>query len=110
MIQAQNTEKREKLENDDHARKSNDLTSADARSLENSFLSLVTLTLLLFIPQLVLSLSDCPDEPVNPPRREGESSPVNAEVMTRVATLKNPRRVAIATVASTPLLRYLPPQ
>lgn len=40
------------------------------------------------------------DEPVNPRKREGESSPVNAEVMTGVATLKDPRQSAIAGTAS----------
>lgn len=41
-------------------------------------------------------LSRVLDEPVNPRKREGESSPVNAEVMTGVVTLKDPRRSAIA--------------
>lgn len=45
-------------------------------------------------------LSRVLDEPVNPRKREGESSPVNAEVMTGVATLKDPRRSAIADIAS----------
>lgn len=45
-------------------------------------------------------LSRALDEPVNPRKREGESSPVNAEVMTGVATLKDPRRSAIAGTAS----------
>jgi len=45
-------------------------------------------------------LSRVLDEPVNPRKREGKSSPVNAEVMTGVATLKGPRQSAIANVAS----------
>lgn len=89
--------KREKLGNGGHARKSNDLTSSSSRSLESHSFQLPSSSLLsssfihcrsaLF---LSLSFSNCPDEPVNPRGGEGESSPVNAQVMTRVATLKNP--------------------
>lgn len=50
------------------------------------------------------------DEPVNPRKREGESSPVNAEVMTGVATLKDPRQSAIAgTVSRSSSLSPSPP-
>lgn len=45
-------------------------------------------------------LSRALDEPVNPRKRERESSPVNAEVMTGVATLKDPRQSAIASAAA----------
>jgi len=49
------------------------------------------------------------DEPVNPRKREGESSPVNAEVMTGVATLKDPRQSAIASALPRLSSRSPPP-
>jgi len=74
------------------ARKSADLTPRDIRAPE--------LGPPLLRVRLSRGLSRVLDEPVNPRKREGKSSPVNAEVMTGVATLKGPRQSAIASVAS----------